>query len=70
MALRCVCMHGGVGRVCGHRGDLRDSQPVQLSRMGDTTQPIHGACVPSGEKNGEKEREVFSSEKHQSCPNE
>lgn len=26
-----VCMHGCVGRVCGHRGDLRDSQPVQLS---------------------------------------
>lgn len=28
---RGVCMHGCVGRVCGHRVDLRDSQPEQLS---------------------------------------
>lgn len=49
-----------VGSVCGHRGDLRDSQPVQLSWMGDTTQPIHGACVPSGEsKRGEKEGRTY-----------
>lgn len=57
---RGVCMHGCVGRVCGHRGDLRDSQPVQLSWTGDTTQPIHGACVPSGgKKQREREADIF-----------